>query len=125
LDFTSALPTASCGIFAAPPVGSSLCIVCCLLAVSGAVGAVSPVVSGALIWSVLSTGAIFSGGAFCCAAGTLGVSSVFTACAETAQAPSSNIAAVVDISRKVLMEVSCRHSAICLIVGMCGDTTSA
>jgi hypothetical protein len=46
-------------------------------------------------------------------------------CAETAQTPSSNIAAVVDNSRNCLMDVSSGHSAICLMLWMCGETTSA
>jgi hypothetical protein len=78
----------------------------------GAVGTACPVFSGALIGSDFAGGAIFSGGAFCWAAGAPGVTSFFMPCAETALAPSSNIAAVVDISRSVLMDVSCGHSAI-------------
>jgi hypothetical protein len=38
-------------------------------------------------------------------------------CAETMPALSIKIAAVVDIRRRVLMDVSCRHSAICFNFG--------
>jgi hypothetical protein len=112
LDFTSVLPLASDEPLAAAPVSVPLSVVCCLLPDSGAFGAACPIFSGALIWSDFPTGAIFSAGAFCRTAGTLGVSFVFIACAETAPAPSSNIAAVVDISRRALLDVSCRRSAI-------------
>jgi hypothetical protein len=78
-----------------------------LLSDAGAVGAACPVFSSVLLLSDFTAGAIISAGAFCCAAGALGVSFVFIPCAETAPALSSNIAAVVDISRRVLMDV-CR-----------------
>jgi hypothetical protein len=71
-----------------------------------AVGVARPVFSGALILSDFTAGAIISAGAFCCAAGAPEGSFVFIPCAETAPAPSSNIATVVDISRTVLMDVS-------------------
>jgi hypothetical protein len=121
LDFTTALPLASDEPLVAALAGADFSVVCCLL--SGAVGAVCPVLSGVLIWSDFTAGAIVFAGAVCCAAGVMGVSSVLVACAETTPALSINIAAVVDISRKVLMDVSCGHSAICLILGMCGETT--
>jgi hypothetical protein len=112
LDFTSVLPLASDEPLAAAPAGAPLSVVCCLLSDAGAVGAACPVFSSVLLLSDFTAGAIISAGAFCCAAGALGVSFVFIPCAETAPALSSNIAAVVDISRRVLMDVSCRHSAI-------------
>jgi hypothetical protein len=88
----------------------------------GAAGTACPDFSGALIGSDFAAGAIFSGGAFCCAAGgAAGVSSFFMPCADTAPAPSSNIAAVVDISRSALMDVSCGHSAIVWFVDVCRD----
>jgi hypothetical protein len=120
LDFTSALPTVSDELFAAAPTGARLSVVCCLLMESGAVVAACPACSGVSILSDFPAGAIFSGGAFCCAAGAPGVSSVFMPCAETAQTPSSNIAAVVDINRRVLMDVSCRHSPIVQFCGCVG-----
>jgi len=120
------LRSASEETLAALPAGAALSVVRCLLADSGAVGAVCPVFSGALIGSDFAGGAIFSGGAFCCAAGAPGVSSVLlTFCADTAPAPSSNIAAVVDISRRFLMDVSLQTLRNCLILWMCGKTTSA
>jgi hypothetical protein len=115
LDVTSALPVASAEFLAAAPAGAPLSVVCWLDV--GAAGAACPDFSGALIGSVFAAGAIFSGGAFCCAAGAAGVSSVFMPCAETAPALSSNTAAAVDISRRFLMDVSSRHSAI---VWFCG-----
>ena len=71
-------------------------------------GAACPVVSGA----DFRAGATFSAGAVCCAAGAFaGISSVvFKFCAHTAPAPSSNTAAVVDISRRFLMGVSVGQS---------------
>jgi hypothetical protein len=87
----------------------------------GATGAACPDFSGALLGSDFAAGAIFSGGAFCCAAGAADVSSFFMPCAETAPAPSSNIAAVVDISRRALMDVSCGHSAIVWFVDVWRD----
>jgi hypothetical protein len=53
------------------------------------------------------------------------VSFVLMPCAETEQRPSNNIAAVVDNSRNCLMDVSSGHSAICLILWMCGEATAA
>jgi hypothetical protein len=83
----------------------------CFFSASGAAGVAWPVVSGILCWPDFGAGAAFSAGAFCCAAGA-GVSSVFMLCAETAPAPSSNIAAAVDISRRFFMDVSFGQSAI-------------
>jgi hypothetical protein len=106
------LPLASDEPLATAPAGAPLSVVCCLLSDAGAVGAACPVFSSVLILSDFTAGDIISAGAFCCAAGALGVSFVFIPCAETAPALSSNIAAVVDNSRRVLLDVSCRHSAI-------------
>jgi hypothetical protein len=124
LDCTTALPLASDEPLAAAPAGAPLSIACCLLSDAGVIGAACPVFSDVLLWSDFMAGAMFSAGALCCAAGALGVPSVFMPCAETTPALSINIAAVVDISI-VLMDASCRHSAICLILWMCGETTPA
>src|SRR5580704_19032196 len=113
----SALPLASdeslaIASLAVGPAGAPLSVVCCLFSDVGAAGTACPDFSGALIGSDFAAGAIFSGGALCCAAGAAGVSLQFVPCADTAPAPSNNIASVVDISRRFLMDVSCRHSAI-------------
>ena len=100
---------------AAAPAGALLSIVW-LLPESDAFGA-WPIVSGAFFVPAFCSpgfmaGATFSAGAFCCAAGArAGASSFFMPCAETAPAPSSNTAAVVDNSRRVFMDVSFGQSA--------------
>jgi hypothetical protein len=113
LDFTSPLPLASVEPLAAVLAGALLSVACWLFSDVGAANTACPDFSGALTGSDFAAGAIFSGGAFCCAAGgAAGVSSFFMPCAETAPAPSSIIAAVVDINRRALMDVSFGHSAI-------------
>jgi hypothetical protein len=84
-----------------------------LFSLSDLGSAACPVVSGAFRWPDFKLGAIFSAGAFCCAAGVPGLSSVFTPCAKTAPVPNSNIAAVVDSSRRFLIDVSSGQSANC------------
>jgi hypothetical protein len=106
LVFTFALPLVSDDSLAAGGL-PIVWLFSCFLSASGAVGAACPVVSGVLIWLDFNAGATVSAGAFCCAVGAgAGASSVFTACADTTPAPSSNIAAVVDINRRFLMDFS-------------------
>src|SRR6185437_11279346 len=74
-----------------------------------------PVVSDALSPRAVcalgfAAGVIFSAGAFCCAAGArVGASSFFTSCADAAPTASKNVAATVDNSLALFIQISCGH----------------
>jgi hypothetical protein len=99
--------------FAAPPAGVLLSTSSVwLFSLSDLGAAACPVVSGAFRWPDFKVGAIFSAGAFCCTAGAPDLSSAFMPCAKTPPAPKSNTAAVVDNSRRFLMDVSFGQSVL-------------